>query len=121
MTQGRFDEIAAAPILGDKFDLFWSAYPKKKSKGAARKAWAKLKIGGTLFAQIMTALDAQRTWPEWTDIAFVPHPATWLNGERWLDEPSRRVGASFAAPWTCPHAPHCNGRHACHVLQKLGR
>ena len=22
-----------------------------------------------------------------TDKQFIPHPATWLNGERWLDEP----------------------------------
>jgi hypothetical protein len=66
------------------FDLFWKAYPRKTAKGAARKAWDKLKpeeqLAATEGAQRF-ASDPNR------DETFTPHPATWINAERWLDEP----------------------------------
>lgn len=72
----------------DGFDQFWEQYPRKEGKKAARKAWDRLKVGPDLMGQIMQSLHKQKTSDQWTRDGgqFIPHPATWLNGERWKDE-----------------------------------
>ncbi|HVJ38337.1 MAG TPA: hypothetical protein VM687_11135 [Stenotrophomonas sp.] len=68
------------------FAEFWKAYPRKEAKGAARKAFAKRKPDRALLDRILAAIDQQQSGDQWQR-GFVPHPATWLNQERWLDEP----------------------------------
>jgi hypothetical protein len=70
------------------FDEFWSAYPRKVGKGDAQKAWAALPPDGDLLGKILTAVKWQAGREEWTRDGgrYVPHPATWLRAERWLDE-----------------------------------
>lgn len=67
------------------FDTFWDQYPRKIAKGNAAKAYAKaLK---TTDAQ--TILNGLANYlPAWaqTEDKFIPHAATWLNGERWADQ-----------------------------------
>lgn len=75
----------------DWFDRFWAAYPNKKSKGTARKAWDKIKPDEDLAWQIVFAVDAQKKWRgrEKKAGTFIPgwqYPATWLNAMAWLDE-----------------------------------
>jgi len=67
----------------DGFEDFWAAYPRKIGKGAARKAWIKA-LTKTDPATVLSAVRSQ-PWP--ADVQFLPHPATWLNQERWTDEP----------------------------------
>lgn len=71
------------------FAEWWSAYPKKVSKGAALKAWSKLKPDQAQRAQMLDALRWQVRQPAWTKDggAFIPHPATYLNAAAYLDEP----------------------------------
>lgn len=70
------------------FEHFWSRYPRKTAKEDARKAWNRLAPDETLYQEIIHAVDLfkQTTWAG-KEIRFVPHPATFLNGKRWLDEP----------------------------------
>lgn len=73
---------AAAP---EEFDRFWAKYPRKIGKGQAVKAWK----AATKKAEpeaIISGLNAHL--PQWaaTEEKFIPHAATWLNGERWTDE-----------------------------------
>ena len=70
------------------FDVFWAAYPKKKSKGDAEKAWKALNPDCELLAIMLDKLAIAKTSPEWTKQGgqFIPHPATWLRGKRWEDE-----------------------------------
>jgi len=77
-----------SPKGGGAFDRFYAAFPKKKAPKAARRAWEKLSPGPELVERIIQAVEAQKMLPDWRKDAgkFVPHPATWLNGERWLDE-----------------------------------
>lgn len=77
----------------DLFASFWELYPKKVGKKEATKAFAKLKANQTLFHQIASALATQAASQEWIKDggAFIPHAATWLNGERWKDEPTRNA------------------------------
>jgi hypothetical protein len=67
------------------FDTFWAAYPRKVGKDAARRAWGKV-TRRTDPAVILAGLagypfDLSRS-------QFIPHPATWLNGGRWEDDPA---------------------------------
>ena len=70
------------------FDTFWSIYPKKRSKGAAEKAWAKIKPDEQLMEQIISALERAKTSADWQKDGgqFIPYPATWLNAKGWEDD-----------------------------------
>lgn len=67
------------------FDDFWAAYPRKEGKGHARRAWAAAIRKGP--PEVIVAAAARyRDDPNRED-AFTAHPTTWLNGERWTDDP----------------------------------
>lgn len=72
------------------FDEWWDAYPRKVGKGQARKAYttaAKKTDPATLLSSLLEQIPTlTRKGPE-----FTPHPATWLNGERWADEADNAV------------------------------
>jgi hypothetical protein len=62
------------------FAGFWAAYPRKDDKGHARKAWIKARAKA-LGEEIVIGCQGYRFDD---NPRFVPLPATWLNGERWL-------------------------------------
>lgn len=78
------------------FEQFWKAYPKKTNKAFAKKVFDKLKVDEPLLTKMVQALAAQSKtiWKD-KDPQYIPHPSTWLNGERWEDEVS-----TFAKPLT---------------------
>ena len=67
------------------FTAFWSAYPRKVAKPAALKAWRSAKHRPPL-AELLVALDRHKGSEQWQAARFIPHPATWLNGQRWDDQ-----------------------------------
>lgn len=75
------------------FDEFWKKYPRREGKGEARKAWKKIKSPKQTLAEIVTALGWQTQTEQWVrdNGKFIPHPATYLNQQRWLDEPASNV------------------------------
>ncbi|GAA4221448.1 hypothetical protein FHR32_005091 [Streptosporangium album] len=73
------------------FAAFWDAYPRKVDKGHARNAWAKAIAAGVDSALIIKGVEQYRDDPTRSrDPKFIPHPTTWLNGERWADQPADR-------------------------------
>lgn len=68
----------------DRFDIFWKKYPRKVAKPNAQKAWLKIKPDDLLAQKIIVAIDKQGLCNR--EIQFVPHPASWLNAQRWEDE-----------------------------------
>ena len=70
------------------FDSFWAAYPRKTGKGAARKAWVKMECEVDANAVIAAVHRNTAKNEQWLKDGgqFIPHPVTWLNQERWLDE-----------------------------------
>ncbi len=64
---------------------FWTTYPRRVGKPAARKAWAKA-VRTTDPATIIAAAKSYAQQRLGQDAQFTAHPATWLNGERWADE-----------------------------------
>jgi hypothetical protein len=81
--KGREGEEEREDAFG--FDAFWSAYPRKEAKGEARKAWGKA-AKRVDPAVIITGALAYHHDPN-RDPAFTAHPATWLNADRWEDDP----------------------------------
>ena len=80
------------------FDNFWSVYPKRVARKDAEKAWDRLSA-----EERVAAFVGAVTWlPIWRtmDVAYIPHPATWIHGERWNDELPAAVVVSAAC-----HAP----------------
>jgi uncharacterized protein YdaU (DUF1376 family) len=84
------------------FDLFWNTYPIKIGKATAVKAWAKAlkRASGQI---IIEGADRYAKDPN-RDPQFTAHPATWLNGDRWLDAPlpQKRASAGFREPNPTP-------------------
>lgn len=72
--------------LESVFDAFWSVYPKKTGKEAARKAFKK--IPKSAHPLLVPAVEAQKKSRQWMEEngRFIPNPATWLNQGRWEDE-----------------------------------
>lgn len=68
----------------DPFDAFWSVYPRKISKAAARKSWS-VAIRDTDPAEIISAASKYAKVPG-RSLEFTAHPTTWLNQRRWEDE-----------------------------------
>ena len=74
------------------FERFWAMYPRKKARKKALGYWITAKLEQDA-DPIIRALQLQL--PEFQetmarDPSKVPHPSTWLNGERWKDEIDRR-------------------------------
>lgn len=94
-----FDAAAA-------FEIFYKAYPNKKNVKTARTRWEKMKVTPELFAAIMEGLERAKNSQEWGKDggAYIPHPATWLNGEGWKNEykPLRQTAAPKASSGNMP-------------------
>ena len=67
------------------FDKFWEAYPNKKDKQKAKKAWMKHQPD---IVNVLKALVIQKNSEQWKKDKgqFIPLPTTWINGARWEDE-----------------------------------
>ena len=87
----RADETAAAD-----FDAWYSGYPKKVAKGAAKKAFeaARQKVD---LETLTKGRDAYVKAVKDADKKFIKNPATWLNGECWDDE--YEVKAEEVSQW----------------------
>lgn len=92
----------------EAFAAFWSAYPRREAKGQARRAWSSA-VRKAAPEQIMAGL-ARYHFAD--DPKFRPLPATWLNGERWLDEaqptpppPATSAHTGTGAPNGYAHPP----------------
>jgi hypothetical protein len=64
------------------FGLFWKAYPNRKKRQDAEKAWNKLKSSEqkTALEKLPYFLSLIR------DKQYIPLPTTFINGKRWQDE-----------------------------------
>lgn len=85
--EGKGTGTALTREADDLFPEFWEAYPKKKAKEEARKAWNKRRPDRALLDVMLHALSIQRLSSEWLKAGgqYIPNPATWLNGARWTD------------------------------------
>ncbi len=69
-----------------RFKEFWEHYPRKVGKRAAETAYRNA-TKRTDESTILDGVKRYATDPNLPDPKFIPHPATWLNRDGWLDEP----------------------------------
>jgi len=70
------------------FDSFWTFYPRKAGKEAARKAWAKLRPDEHIMQLILDNVRERVEKGEWRkdNQSYILHASTYLNQKRWEDE-----------------------------------
>src|SRR5262245_57777096 len=71
-------------VFDPLFLEFYTAYPKKKSRKDAAKAYAAARRDGVSHETIMAGL--ARAKPSWRDPQFIPYPASWLRAGGYEDE-----------------------------------
>jgi uncharacterized protein YdaU (DUF1376 family) len=91
-SQGRLPltpkgERAVEGLVEKQFEAFWAAYPKKRAKADAQKAFLKALKRATVH-DIAKGLKRDKISADWVkdDGKFIPYPASWLNAARWEDE-----------------------------------
>lgn len=98
------------------FEAFWSLYPRKVAKPAARRAWSG--INATDKAQILRVLPAWADSWKGKDPTFIPHPSTWLNQQRWQDDVQVAVPKQSSMPQNVPD--WCEWGEKNQILGKAG-
>ena len=86
---------SAAPSGALLFEKqFWPAYPKKRAKDEALKAFLKRKPDQPLVDLMLKAIAWQKQTEGWQKEGgkYIPYPATWLNDACWLDEEKAAIG-----------------------------
>ena len=74
-------------------EAIWKAYPRKEKKSTgvtAIKNALKRTTPEILLAAVIAYATATALWPV-DDRRFIPHPASWFNGDRFLDDPAMWV------------------------------
>jgi hypothetical protein len=86
-------------MFNSDFEEFWDAYPRKVGKLAAQKAYGAARRKASAEAILAGVMAYKRHMPH--DPMFRPHPATWLNAGRWMDEdvPVSRRQADGRIDW----------------------
>ncbi|MDP3611210.1 MAG: hypothetical protein Q8R98_05105 [Rubrivivax sp.] len=86
---------------GPEFARFYDAYPRKVGRPSAVKAFVKLDPDAALVDQMIAAIArqglAQRC--QRGETRFVPHPATWINDERWVSDEAEQPLDSDRPAW----------------------
>jgi len=80
-----------------EFEEFYATYPKHKAKKEGLKAWLKVKPP---LKECLEALKWQKVQEDWRKEGgkYIPLPASWIRGERWLDEKPKPQQSGGAAP-----------------------
>lgn len=90
VARARMDEL---------FDEFWSAWPLKKGKQPARKAFEKAIKSGATLERILAGVTSYKAEigpsPDWSKVKW---PQGWLNDARWEDEPAPAVKPTTNQP-----------------------
>lgn len=77
-----------------EFQKFWSAYPKKVSKGEAAKAWSQTDpstngeyVKRPLLDKVLNSIRIRKKSRDWQEDSgkYIPNPASWLRSAGWDD------------------------------------
>lgn len=93
----------------EEFNDWYEAYPKRQGRGAAVNAFMKARKNGTTLEELTAAARRYATERKGEDPKFTAMPATWLNQERWTDDPTYTgeidVDAILGKDYWTPGAP----------------
>jgi hypothetical protein len=107
-----------------EFAQFWAAYPRKRNKIDARKAfWSARRTGVTLDA-MLSALDWQRGQSQWVRDGgqYIPFPASWIRAGSYDDEPDEPIAVPVKEHWyeVCQreHGGTCEKQWSCEMKRR---
>lgn len=80
-----------------RFPEFWAAYPNKKGKADALRAWKRKRLDAKADALIAHVAHMAANDDGWRR-GFIPMGSTYLNGDRWDDEPTGPPSAATQEP-----------------------
>lgn len=70
----------------ERFDAFWTFYPRGEDRVGAVREWDRLKPSDELIATMGKALKRQMATEEWQRGVGIPYACRWLKNRRWEDE-----------------------------------
>ena len=83
-------DSSSSEVKRSEFDQFWTAYPKRKQKEAARRAFEKARKHADWpgIEAVISVIEVLKTTDDWKkeNGQFIPYPASWLNAGGWMDE-----------------------------------
>ena len=88
----------------ERFEKFWSFYPRHEDRVSAVREWDRLKPSDQLIDEIARALLWQTKDKDWA----TPYACRYLKNQRWMDEPSK---PSVPQPPSRPAARQMSGWH----------
>jgi hypothetical protein len=89
-ARAREETSTSLTFVVGAFDQFWKSFPNKVGKRAAMLSFERVrKSGRVTFDDLMAGL---RRYAGKTDDRHWCNPATWLNQDRWTDEPAANNG-----------------------------
>jgi len=71
----------------DEFAEWYAIYPRREGRGQALKAYREARKKVDAETLLEGARAAQERWGK-SERRYIPMPKTWLNGERWADDPA---------------------------------
>jgi hypothetical protein len=89
---GTNPKAAPCPWM-PSFDQFYEVYPRKRAKGAAKKAF-KNALSRATTEEILAGVKRYAAECVGREAQFIKMPASWLNAECWLDEPDKKPQAN---------------------------
>ena len=72
--------------IDERFEIFWSEYPRHEKKKEAIAAFKAIHVTDELLDTMLDALRRQKASEQWQNPKYIPMPTTWLHGRRWEDE-----------------------------------
>ncbi|MCJ2125115.1 helix-turn-helix domain-containing protein [Methylobacterium sp. J-077] len=100
------------------FDRFWQAYPRRVAKAAARQVFDRILTKAQATAdQLVEGAERYAAATAGKDPEHIAHAKTWLNGERWTDEPVRHRDSDIGST-AQPHHPNSKPNSATAYLME---
>lgn len=103
----------SSPQWVREFEEWYHLYPRKRGRGQAEKAFRAARKHTDL-ETLVAGVKRYAAERAGEDARFVKHPATWLNGKCWLDEPEESGGRDDIATAVQEHLreyERSNGNH----------
>jgi hypothetical protein len=86
INKKAFKSSCATDVARDRFEEFWSIFPTKKNKARARDIWKRKRYDEIAELICNDVQNRKAQDHQWQDPQYIPHPSTYLAGERWHDE-----------------------------------
>lgn len=75
-------------MVKNGFEIFYKEYPRKVGKRKSKETFNKINPNQQLLDKMLKSIEHVKKSDDWQkeNGKYIPHPATWLNQERWEDE-----------------------------------